>query len=118
MPYFEVIIENGHMGAGNSYEVKRYLKGETMISIVSKIRRLRRVKKKDTIEAIKSIKAITRKGYILGKLEECRDPYLIRGFKGVYICPLCGRRFKEFLSFKRHVVRYMSKIAFADRERG
>lgn len=89
-----------------------------MISIVSKIRRLSRIKKKNTIEAIKSIKAITRKEYILGKLEECRDPYLIRGFKGVYICPLCGRRFKEFLSFKRHVVRYMSKIAFVGRERG
>ena len=69
MQYFEVILENGHMGAGNSCEVKRYFYGKDAISMLSSIRRLPRIKKRHTIEAVKSIRPITKKEYIQGKIK-------------------------------------------------
>ena len=69
MQYFKVILENGHMGAGNSYAAKRYFKGSDMLSVISKIKGLPRIKKRYTIEAVKGIRPITKKEYIRGKIK-------------------------------------------------
>ncbi|MBI3397828.1 MAG: C2H2-type zinc finger protein [Deltaproteobacteria bacterium] len=105
MQYFEVVLENGHMGAGNSYAAKRYLKGSDMISVISKVRSLPRIKKRHTIEAVNSIRPITREEYIKGKLVELKNPHLFRVWGG-YRCPICGERFRDIFSFRRHVEKY------------
>lgn len=110
MPYFKVILENGHMGAGKSYEVKRYIKGRDTLSAISKSRDLPGVKKRNTVDAIKAVTAITKGEYILGRLKEYEDPYLQRSFKGVYRCPICGRSFRAIGSFKRHVNKLISLV--------
>jgi|SRR3989338_3510323 len=106
MGYFMAILEKGHMGAGNGYEVKRYFKGKDMLSVISKIRYLPRVKKRHTIESVKFIKAIEREEYIRGKVQEYSNPYLSIGFKGVYICPICGENFNDLFSYKQHIEKF------------
>ncbi|MBI5875397.1 MAG: hypothetical protein HZB81_06085 [Deltaproteobacteria bacterium] len=69
MQYFEVILENGHIGAGNSYEVKRYFKGSDMLSVISKVKGLPRIKKRHTIEAVKEIRPITKEEYVKDTLK-------------------------------------------------
>src|SRR3989339_478296 len=105
MQYFEVILENGHMGAGNSYTAKRYFKGRDMLSVISRVRELPRIKKRHTIEAIKSIKPITKEEYIKGMNEALKNPHLFRVWDG-YRCPICGERFRDIFSFRRHVEKY------------
>lgn len=112
MQYFEVILENGHMGAGNSYEAKRYFKGRDMLSVIEKVRRLPRIKKRHTIEAVKEIRPITRREYIQGNLERLRNPHLFRVWDG-YRCPICGERFRDIISFRQHIERYGVTMAFA-----
>lgn len=112
MQYFEVILENGHMGAGNSYDAKRYFKGSDMLSVISKIRSLPRIKKRHTIEAVKEIRPVTKREYIQGNLERLRNPHLFRVWDG-YRCPICGERFMDILSFKQHTERYATHLAMA-----
>lgn len=105
MQYFEIILENGHMGAGKGYEVTRYFKGKDAISVISKIRRLPRIKKRHTIEAVKFLRAITREEYIKGKIGEFKNTYLWRSWRG-YRCPVCGRFFEDAVSLKQHMETY------------
>ncbi|MBI3399331.1 MAG: hypothetical protein HY026_08925 [Deltaproteobacteria bacterium] len=112
MQYFEVILENGHMGAGNSYDAKRYFKGSDMLSVISKIRGLPRIKKRHTIEAVKAIKPITKKEYVQGKIKELQSPHLFKVWGG-YRCPICGEMFADILSFKQHTEKYGAHLAFA-----
>ncbi|MEK6539509.1 MAG: hypothetical protein AABZ21_02570 [Deltaproteobacteria bacterium] len=112
MQYFEVILENGHMGAGNSCEVKRYFYGKDVISLISSVRRLPRLKRRHTMEAMKSIRPITRKEYMKGKLVELKNPHIFRVWGG-YRCPICGERFRDVVSFKQHTERYKTHLAIA-----
>ncbi|MBI5327729.1 MAG: hypothetical protein HZB80_05500 [Deltaproteobacteria bacterium] len=112
MQYFEVILENGHIGAGNSYEAKRYIAGTDILSVISKVKFLPRIKKRHTIEAVKSIKQITRKEYLRGKIESLKHPHLFRVWDG-YRCPICGERFRDIFSFRRHVEKYGAHLAHA-----
>jgi len=112
MQYFKVILENGHMGAGNSYEVKRYIASKDIVSVISKVRSLPRIKKRHTMEAVQSIKQVTKKEYMRGKIEELKNPHLFRVWGG-YRCPICGEKFKDIFSFMQHIERYGVTMAFA-----
>lgn len=112
MQYFEVVLENGHMGAGNSYDAKRYFKGKDMLSVISKVRRLPRIKKRHTLEAVKSVRPISKREYIRGKLDELQKPHLFKVWGG-YRCPICGENFKDMFSFKKHIEIYGAYLAFA-----
>jgi len=105
MQYFEVILEHGHIGAGSSYEAKRYLMAKDIVSVIAKTKKLPRVKRKDTIEAVKSVRSITRSEYIQGKIEELKNPYLFKVWGG-YRCPVCRKRFKDLFSLKKHMEIY------------
>ncbi len=113
MQYFEVVLENGHMGAGSSYEAKRYIAGKDILSVISKVRSLPRIKKRHTIEAVKSIKQITKKEYMRGKIGSLKNPHLFRVWDG-YRCPICGERFKDIFSFMAHVKKYDVAFAFTN----
>ena len=112
MQYFEVVLENGHMGAGNSYEAKRYIAGKDILSVISMVRFLPRIKKRHTMEAVKSIKPITRKEYMKGRIGSLKNPHLFRVWDG-YRCPICGEKFKDIFSFMQHIERYGVTMAFA-----
>lgn len=112
MQYFEVILETGHMGAGNSYEVKRYFRGRDILSIISRVKSLPRIKKRDTIESIKSIKQIAREDFIKGKIYELGNPYLNR-VRGGYRCPVCGAFFRDIFSFNQHIEMYEVSLRLA-----
>jgi|SRR3989304_5035811 len=112
MQYFEVILENGHMGAGNSYEAKRYFYGKDMLSVISRVRGLPRIKKRHTIEAVKNIRPVTKEEYMKGKIGELKNPHLFRVWDG-YRCPICGEMFRDIVSFKQHTERYGVTMAFA-----
>ncbi|MBI3754396.1 MAG: hypothetical protein HY266_10225 [Deltaproteobacteria bacterium] len=113
MQYFEVVLENGHIGAGNSYEAKRYFKGSDMLSVISKIRGLPRIKKRHTIEAVKEIRPITKEEYVKGMAEALKNPHLFRVWSG-YRCPICGKCFNDILSFVRHVEKYDAAFVFTN----
>lgn len=113
MQYFEVILENGHMGAGNSYAVKRYFKGSDMLSVISKIRGLPRIKKRHTLEAVKEIRPITKREYIKGKIKELKNPHLFKVWGG-YRCPFCGEMLTDIFHFRQHVERCEARLVFAN----
>jgi len=112
MQYFEVVLENGHMGAGNSYEAKRYIAGKDILSVISMVRFLPRIKKRHTMEAVKSIKPITRKEYMKGRIGSLKNPHLFRVWDG-YRCPICGEMCRDIVSSKQHTERYGVTMAFA-----
>lgn len=112
MQYFEVVLENGHIGAGNSYAAKRYFKGKDMLSVMSKIKSLPRIKKRHTIEAVKSIRPVTKKEYVQGKVKELRNPHLFKVWGG-YRCPLCGQKFMDIICFSEHTEKYGVGLALA-----
>ncbi len=74
--FFKLILEGGHLGAGKSYDIVRYLKGRDILSVLSWAFHIPRTKKKETGKGIKLIKEISEKEYLLGKKREKRDPYL------------------------------------------
>ena len=113
MQYFEVVLENGHMGAGNSYEAKRYIAGKDILSVISKVRSLPRIKKRHTMEAVKSIRPITKEEYVKGMAEALKNPYLFKVWSG-YRCPICGERFTDIFSFREHVEKYNAAFAFTN----
>lgn len=112
MKYFEVILEHGHIGAGNGFEVKRYFKGRDMISVISKTRCLPRIKKRNTIEAVKFVRIISKEEYLKGRIGELKIPFLFR-VKNGYRCPICGRLFKDIFSFEQHVYKYEASLKLA-----
>jgi hypothetical protein len=74
--FFKLILEGGHLGAGKSYEVARYFKGKDIVSVLTWAFHIPRAKKKESGKGIKMIKEISKKEYVLGKMQERRDPYL------------------------------------------
>ena len=74
--FFKLILENGHVGAGKSYEMVRYLKGRDIFSVLFSASHFPRVKKKGNRKGIKLIQEITRREYLQGRVRERGDPYL------------------------------------------
>jgi hypothetical protein len=68
--FFKLILEGGHLGAGKSYDVVRYLKGRDIVSVLNWAFHIPRAKKKETGKGIKLIKEISQKEYHLGKMRE------------------------------------------------
>ncbi|UCD70535.1 MAG: hypothetical protein JSW70_05875 [Syntrophobacterales bacterium] len=74
--FFKLILENGHVGAGKSYEMVRYLKGRDIFSVLFSASHFPRVKKKGNRKGVKLIQEITRTEYLQGRMREREDPYL------------------------------------------
>ena len=74
--FFKLILEGGHLGAGKSYDIVRYLKGRDIVSVLKWAFQIPRAKKKESGKGVKLIKEISEKEYLLGKKREKRDPYL------------------------------------------
>lgn len=74
--FFKLILESGHVGAGKSYDMVRYLEGRDIFSVLFTASRFPRVKKKGTRKGIRLIQEITRREYLQGRMREREDPYL------------------------------------------
>lgn len=74
--FFKLILESGHVGAGKSYDMVRYIEGKDIFSVLSTASRFPRVKKKGNRKGIKLIQEITRREYLQGRMRERDDPYL------------------------------------------
>ena len=74
--FFKLILESGHVGAGKSYEMVRYLEGRDIFSVLFSASHFPRVKKKRYRKGIKLIQEITKKEYLQGRMREREDPYL------------------------------------------
>ena len=74
--FFKLILESGHVGAGKSYEMVRYLQGRDIFSVLFCASHFPRVKKKGSRKGIKLIQEITRREYLQGRVREREDPYL------------------------------------------
>lgn len=76
--YFKVLMEGGHLGAGKSYDMVRYLKADNIGVIFDLLGHFPRVKAKGITKSVKLIKPITEEEFVAGKTGELRDPYLMR----------------------------------------
>ena len=74
--FFKLILESGHVGAGKSYDMVRYLEGRDIFSVLFSASHFPRVKKKKYQKGIKLIQEITRGEYLQGRMREREDPYL------------------------------------------
>jgi len=76
--YYKVLMEGGHMGAGKSYDMTRYLQADSVISILDTLKRMPRLKVKGFSRAVREITAVSREEFCQGKKTEGRDNYLMR----------------------------------------
>ena len=76
MKYFRILLECGHFGAGNRYDVVRYFAAKDLITIIDRLKSLPRLKNRERFTSIKSIEVIDRKTFMNGKSMERQDPYL------------------------------------------
>jgi len=74
--FFKLILESGHVGAGKSYEMVRYLEGGDIFSVLFLASHFPRVKKKRYRKGIKLIQEITKREYLQGRMREREDSYL------------------------------------------
>jgi len=74
--FFKLILEGGHVGAGKSFDMVRYFRGEDIVSVMDSALRTPRVKKKSNGQSIKLIEPISEQEYLSGKIVEAKDPYL------------------------------------------
>jgi len=74
--FYKLVMEGGHVGAGKSYEMVRYLEGESMLSVITRAVHTPRLKRKEFAGGIKLIEEISFAEYRRGKRRERRDPYL------------------------------------------
>ncbi len=77
MAFFKVVLEGGHVGAGKSYDMVRYMRGRDIGEIMERVMRMPRVKKKGRSVSIKLIVPISYEEYKKGKIKEKNDPYLL-----------------------------------------
>lgn len=76
--FYKIIIECGHMGAGNGLERIWFIKGENPLAVLQKAKKLPRVKRKETSLAIKLIQEISKEEYISG-INNYREARLYQG---------------------------------------
>ena len=76
--YYKVLMEGGHMGAGKSYDMKRYFQADSLISILDTLKKMPRLKVKGFSRSVKEISTVSRDEFCQGKNMEGRDNYLMR----------------------------------------
>ena len=76
--YYKVLMEGGHMGAGKSYDITRYLQAESLGSILDILKKMPRLKVKGFSRSVKEIAVVSREEFFQGKKVEGRDNYLTR----------------------------------------
>lgn len=74
--FFKLILEGGHLGAGKSYDIVKYLRGRDIVAVLSWAFHIPRAKKKESGKGVKLIKEISKSEYLLGKMREKNDLYL------------------------------------------
>ena len=74
--YYKVLMEGGHIGAGKSYDMTRYLQADSLISILDTLKKMPRLKVKGFSKAVKEITTVSHKEFCRGKRKESRDNYL------------------------------------------
>lgn len=72
--YYLVVVQCGHVGYRNSFEVTRYFKDFDILNAYISAREMPRSKKKNS--SVKTIKQITYEEYIVGKELEKDNVYL------------------------------------------
>lgn len=70
--FYKVIMECGHIGAGNNFEKAWFIRGKNPLEAVMTATRLPGVKKKDSIGSVKLVQKITRSEYIKGIIAKRR----------------------------------------------
>jgi hypothetical protein len=74
--FFKLILENGHVGAGNSLETVRYFRAENPVDMFTIASRIPRVKGKVSGGGVKLVERISREEYERGIQENRHNPYL------------------------------------------
>ncbi len=64
--FYKIIVECGHMGAGNSFDRVLFIKGENPLIVLQRARTMPQVKRKETSLAVKLIKEISKEEYVNG----------------------------------------------------
>ncbi len=76
--YYKVLMEGGHMGAGNSYDMCRYFSANNIAAIFDLLGKMPRLKSKGVSGSVKLIEPISKEEFRKGRSSETRDPYLTR----------------------------------------
>ena len=71
-----MILENGHVGAGNSLETVRYFRGGSMVDMFDMAARIPRVKGKHAGTGVKLVQPVSREEYLQGVKQAAGDRYL------------------------------------------
>ena len=74
--YYKVLMEGGHMGAGKSYDMTRYLQADNLVSILDSLKKMPRLKAKGFSRSVKEITAVSCEEFSRGKKMEGEDNYL------------------------------------------
>ena len=65
--YYKIIMEQGHMGAGKSFEMVRYLEADGLETLINRLRYFPASKAKGAGKSLKLLKSITREEFLMGK---------------------------------------------------
>jgi len=74
--FFKLVLENGHVGAGNGLETVRYFRAENPVEMFSIASRIPRVKGKFNGTGVKLVERISREEYERGIKDNQDNPYL------------------------------------------
>lgn len=74
--YYKVLIKTGHLGAGKSHEVARYLEAHDLDALLDSLKQFPGMKKKPSIGGMSYIKTISREEYDVGKICEWKRAYI------------------------------------------
>lgn len=65
--YYKVIMERGHMGAGKSFDMVRYLKADDLEAIFNRLQYFPCLKSKGPGKSLKLLKSISRAEFLEGQ---------------------------------------------------
>ena len=80
--FFKLVLEKGHVGAGNGLDTVRYFRAQDPVEMFTIASRLPRVKGKANGTGVKLIEKISREEYERGIRDSFRNPYLGTRKKG------------------------------------
>lgn len=75
MSYFRLVVEGGHVGAGKSVTLVRYLAARDIVEALRCVRHLPRMKGKRHLTGLQSLEEIAHSEYLRGIEQQKRDPY-------------------------------------------
>ena len=76
--YYKVLVEGGHLGAGKSYDVARYIKAQDFNILCDALNNMPRIKGKGALKGVREIVLITEEEFRIGKRKESEEAYLMR----------------------------------------